>query len=66
MISEEELQAISKDTLNPLLKLLSKCKTEENFKKVLDDKSLKTEMFEDVLSKALFLCEAQGRTDGLD
>jgi len=66
LISEEELQEISKATLNPLLKQLSKCKTEEEFRKILDEKNLKTDKFEEVLSKALFLCEAQGRADGLD
>ena len=66
LISEEELQEISKATLNPLLKQLSKCKTEEEFRKVLDEKNLKTDKFEEVLSKVLFLCEAQGRYDGLD
>ena len=66
LISEEELQLISNDMLKPLLKQLSKCKTEGEFKKVLYDKNLKTEMFEEILSKALFLCEAQGRADGLD
>lgn len=66
LISEEELQEISKATLNPLLKQLSKCKTEEEFRKLLDEKNLKTDKFEEVLSKALFLCEAQGRADGLD
>ena len=66
LISEKELQEISKATLNPLLKQLSKCKTEEEFRKVLDEKNIKTDKFEEVLSKALFLCEAQGRADGLD
>jgi phage gp29-like protein len=66
LISEDELQSISNDILKPLLKQLAKCKTEDDFKKILDDKNLKTEMFEDVLSKALFLCEAQGRYDGLE
>ena len=65
-ISEEELQLISNDMLKPLLKQLSKCKSEEEFRKVLDEKNLKTDNFEEVLSKALFLCEAQGRYDGLE
>ncbi len=66
LISAEELQLISNDILKPLLKQLSKCKTEEEFRKILDEKNLKTNKFEEVLSKALFLCEAQGRADGLD
>jgi len=66
LISAEELQLISNDMLKPLLKQLSKCRTEEEFRKVLDEKNLKTDKFEEVLSKTLFLCEAQGRYDGLD
>ena len=66
LISAEELQLISNDMLKPLLKQLSKCKTEEEFRKVLGEKNLKTDKFEEVLSKTLFLCEAQGRADGLD
>lgn len=66
LISADELQLMSNDMLKPLLKQLSKCKTEEEFRKVLDEKNLKTDNFEEVLSKALFLCEAQGRADGLE
>ena len=66
LISSEELQLISNDILKPLLKQLSKCKTEEEFRKFLDEKNLKTDKFEEILSKTLFLCEAQGRADGLD
>jgi len=66
LIYEGELQDISKDMLNPLLKLISKCKSKEELKKVLNEKNLKTDKFEEVLSKALFLCEAQGRFDGLE
>ena len=52
--------------LKPLLNQLLKCKTEEEFRKVLDEKNLKTDKFEEVLSKVIFLCEAQGRYDGLE
>ena len=66
LISAEELQSISNDMLKPLLKQLSKCKTEDEFRKILDEKNLKTDVFEEILSKTLFLCEAQGRYDGLE
>ena len=35
-------------------------------KEALKDENLNTKDFEKVLQKALFLCEAEGRIDGLD
>ena len=42
------------------------CESYEDLEEVLKDKNIKSKKFEQDLTKALFLCELQGRSDGLD
>lgn len=65
-LSETELSTQAQKMLNPLLSLLENCESFEEAKELLTDKNLKSKQFEQSLQKALFLCELQGRSDGLD
>lgn len=50
----------------PLLSLLENCETYEEAKELLTDRNLHTKQLEQSIQKAIFLCELQGRSDGLD
>jgi phage gp29-like protein len=65
-LSETELSSQAQKMLNPLISLLENCESFEEAKELLTDKNLKSKQFEQSLQKALFLCELQGRSDGLD
>jgi len=65
-LSETELSIQAQKMLNPLISLLESCESFEEAKELLTDKNLKSKQFEQSLQKALFLCELQGRSDGLD
>ena len=51
---------------SPLISLLENCEDYEEAYELLTDKNLKSKKFEQTLQKAMFLCELQGRSDGLD
>jgi len=65
-LSETELSSQAQKMLNPLISLLENCESFEEAKELLTDKNFKSKQFEQSLQKALFLCELQGRSDGLD
>jgi len=65
-LSETELSSQAQKMLNPLISLLETCESFEEAKELLTDKNLKSKQFEQSLQKALFLCELQGRSDGLE
>lgn len=65
-LSETELSLQAQRMLNPLLSLLENCESFEEAKELLTDKNLKSKQFEQSIQKAIFLCELQGRGDGLN
>ena len=65
-ISETKLNEQSQKMISPLISLLESCENYEEAYELLTDKNLKSKKFEESLQKALFLCELQGRSDGLD
>ena len=65
-ISETKLNEQSQKMISPLISLLENCESYEEAYELLTDKNLKSKKFEESLQKALFLCELQGRSDGLD
>ena len=65
-ISETKLNEQSQKMISPLISLLESCESYEEAYELLTDKNLKSKKFEESLQKALFLCELQGRSDGLD
>jgi phage gp29-like protein len=65
-LSETELSTQAQKMLNPLISLLESCESFEEAKELLKDKNLKSTQFEQSLQKAIFLCELQGRSDGLE
>ncbi|MCD8024194.1 MAG: DUF935 domain-containing protein [Candidatus Gastranaerophilales bacterium] len=65
-ISETELTSQAQNLLNPIISLIETCDSYEDLENVLKEKNLKSKKFEQDLQKALFLCELQGRSDGLD
>lgn len=65
-LSEEELSLQATKMLSPLISLLESCDSYEDAYEILTDKNLHSKQFEQSLQKALFLCELQGRSDGLD
>ena len=65
-LSETELSIQAQKMLNPLISLLENCESFEEAKELLTDKNLKSNQFEQSIQKAIFLCELQGRGDGLD
>lgn len=65
-ISETELSTQAKHILDPLITLIESCNSYEDLYEILNDKNLKSKIFEQDLQKALFLCELQGRSDGLE
>ena len=65
-LSETELSKQAQNMLSPLISLLENCDDYEEVYELLTDKNLKSKKFEQTLQKAMFLCELQGRSDGLD
>src|SRR5574344_2572270 len=65
-LSETELSVQAQKRLNPLISLLETCESVEEAKELLTDRNLKSTQFEQSIQKAIFLCELQGRADGLD
>lgn len=64
-ISEERLNEQGQAILGHFFSLLENCESYEDLELILTDKNLRSKSFEKDLQKALFLCELQGRTDGL-
>lgn len=65
-IAENELSEAAQSLLNPLITLIESCESFEDLYEILNEKNLRSKKFEQDLQKALFLCELQGRADGLD
>ena len=65
-LSETEIPNNAKEMLSPLINLIENCSDYDEVYEILTDKNLKSKKFEETLQKALFLCELQGRSDGLD
>lgn len=65
-ISNSKLSEQAQKLLNPFLSLVESCESYEEFEEILNEKNLHSKHFEQDLQKALFLCELQGRSDGLD
>ena len=65
-ITEGELNKQSQNMLAPLIDLFESCENYEEAFELLTDKNLQSKKFEETIQKALFLCELQGRADGLD
>ena len=65
-LSETELSKQAQNMLSPLISLLENCENYEESYELLTDKNLKSKKFGQTLQKAMFLCELQGRSDGLD
>ena len=65
-ITEGELNKQSQNMLAPLIDLFESCENYEEAFELLKDKNLQSKKFEETIQKALFLCELQGRSDGLD
>ncbi|MBO6181516.1 DUF935 family protein [bacterium] len=65
-LSETELTQNAQKMISPLISLIEKCDSFEEAYELLTDKNLHSKKFEESIQKALFLCELQGRADGLD
>ena len=65
-ITEGDLNKQAQSMLLPLIKLFESCENYEEAFELLTDKNLHSKQFEQTIQKALFLCELQGRSDGLD
>lgn len=65
-LSETELSKQAQNMLSPLISLLESCEDYEEAYELLTDKNLHTKQLEQSIQKAMFLCELQGRSDGLD
>ena len=52
--------------LSPLLALFESCDNFEDARELLTDSNLQTKQLQQSIQKAMFLCELQGRKDGLD
>ena len=65
-ISETKLSEQAQKLLKPFLSLVDSCDSYEEFEELLNEKNLHSKTFEQDLQKALFLCELQGRSDGLE
>lgn len=66
LISNQELQNQSEKILSPLIEMIVNGNSYSEIKEALKDENLNTKDFEKVLQKALFLCEVEGRIDGLE
>jgi len=65
-LSETELDKQSQAMLSPLLALFESCDNFEDARELLTDSNLQTKQLQQSIQKAMFLCELQGRRDGLD
>lgn len=65
-ISEEKLSKQAQQMIFPLISLIENCETFNEAYDLLADKNLHSKQLEQSLQKALFLCELQGRSDGLE
>lgn len=65
-LAENELSKQAQNLLSPLISLLETCENYDEAYELLTDKNLHSKKFSESLQKALFLCELQGRSDGLD
>ena len=65
-ISTKKLNEQAQQMLSPLISLLEDCDDFDEAYELLTDKNLHSKKFEQSLQKALFLCELQGRSDGLE
>ena len=65
-LSETEIPDNAKEMLSPLINLIENCSDYDEVYEILTDKNLKSKRLEETLQKAIFLCELQGRSDGLD
>lgn len=65
-ISAEKLNEQAQSLLKPIISLIESCDNYEELEELLSEKNLHSKKFEEDLQKALFLCELQGRADGLD
>ena len=65
-ILEKKMSEQAQELLNPLFSLIENCNSFEEFEEIINDKNLHSKHFERDLQKALFLCELQGRKDGLE
>ncbi len=65
-ITEGDLNKQAQSMLSPLIQLFESCENYEEAFELLTDKNLHSKKFEETIQKALFLCELQGRSDGLD
>ena len=65
-ITEGDLNKQAQNLLSPLIKLFESCENYEEAFELLTDKNLRSKQFEQTIQKALFLCELQGRADGID
>ena len=65
-LSETELDKQSQAMLSPLLALFESCDNFEDARELLTDSNLQTKQLQQSIQKAMFLCELQGRKDGLD
>lgn len=65
-LSETELDKQSQAMLSPLLALFESCDNFEDARELLTDNNLQTKQLQQSIQKAMFLCELQGRRDGLD
>ena len=65
-ITEGDLNEQAQSMLSPLIKLFESCEGYEEAFELLTDKNLQSKKFEETIQKALFLCELQGRVDGLN
>ena len=65
-LSDTELSKQAQQMLSPLIALLENCEDFDEAYELLTDKNLHSKKLEQSLQKAMFLCELQGRKDGLD
>ena len=65
-ISTKKLNEQAQQMISPLISLIEECESFEEAYELLTDKNLHSRQFEQSLQKALFLCELQGRSDGLE
>ena len=65
-ISDNKLSEQAQKMISPLIALIDDCEDFNEAYELLTDKNLHSKQFEQTLQKALFLCELQGRSDGLE
>lgn len=65
-VSENRLNEQAKSVLGDFFSLIESCSSFEDLEEILKEENLRSKTFEQDLQKALFLCELQGRYDGLE